>query len=58
VRISSVALDDTIDHVSEFSPDHSLFNETVFRESILMPAEGDSGLSMDSTELARASGRE
>lgn len=58
VRISSVAMDDAVDSVSEFHPDHSLFNETVFRESVLVPAEGDSGLSMDSAELARAAGRE
>ena len=30
VRISSVAMDDTIDCVSEYAPDHSLFNETIF----------------------------
>ena len=44
VRISSVALDDTVDCVSEYAPDHSLFNETIFRESVLLPAEKDSDL--------------
>jgi len=44
VRISSVALDDTIDCVSEYTPDHSLFNETIFRETVLLPAEKDSDL--------------
>ncbi len=57
VRVSSVAEDDAVDNVSEFSPDHSLFNETVFRESVLLPAEQDSGLSMDTSELARIGGR-
>ncbi|MCG6966487.1 MAG: PEP-CTERM/exosortase system-associated acyltransferase [Chromatiaceae bacterium] len=44
VRISSVALDDTVDCVSEYAPDHSLFNETIFRETVLLPAEKDSDL--------------
>ncbi len=44
VRISSVAIDDTIDCVSEYTPDHSLFNETIFRETVLLPAEDDSDL--------------
>ena len=44
VRISSVEMDDSIDCISEFTPDHSLFNETIFRESILLPAEQDSDL--------------
>lgn len=44
VRISSVALDDTIDCVSEYSPDHSLFNETIFRDTVLVPSKDDSGL--------------
>lgn len=44
VRISSVAMDDTIDCVSEYTPDHSLFNETIFRETVLLPAEDDSDL--------------
>ncbi|MCB1818045.1 MAG: hypothetical protein KDI77_08940, partial [Gammaproteobacteria bacterium] len=44
VRISSVSTDDTIDYVSEFAPDHSLFNETIFRETVLLPAEDDSDL--------------
>lgn len=44
VRISSVALDDTVDCVSEYTPDHSLFNETLFRETVLQPAEDDSDL--------------
>ncbi|WP_078120741.1 PEP-CTERM/exosortase system-associated acyltransferase [Thiosocius teredinicola] len=44
VRISSVAMDDTVDCVSEYTPDHSLFNETIFRESVLLPAESDSDL--------------
>ena len=44
VRISSVAMDDTIDCVSEYTPDHSLFNETIFRETVLLPAEKDSDL--------------
>jgi N-acyl amino acid synthase of PEP-CTERM/exosortase system len=41
VRISSVAGKDLVDTVSEFSPDHSLFNETMFRETVLLPAEDD-----------------
>jgi hypothetical protein len=41
VRISSVAGKDLVDTVSEFSPDHSLFNETIFRETVLLPAEDD-----------------
>jgi N-acyl amino acid synthase of PEP-CTERM/exosortase system len=44
VRISSVAAQDEVDTVSEFSPDHSLFNETLFRETVLLPAEDDSSL--------------
>lgn len=44
VRISSVSMDDTIDYVSEFAPDHSLFNESIFRETVLLPAEEDSDL--------------
>lgn len=44
VRISSVANKEMVDTVSEFSPDHSLFNETMFRESVLLPAEQDSDL--------------
>ena len=44
VRISRVALDDTVDSVSEYAPDHSLFNETIFRETVLLPAEKDSAL--------------
>ena len=44
VRISSVTLDDTVDCVSEYAPDHSLFNETIFRETVLLPAEDDSDL--------------
>ncbi len=44
VRISSVADQDGVDTVSEFSPDHSLFNETLFRETVLLPAEEDSAL--------------
>jgi hypothetical protein len=44
VRISSVTLDDTIDLVSEYAPDHSLFNETIFRDTVLLPAENDSDL--------------
>jgi len=44
VRISSVAMDDTVDCVSEYSPDHALFNETIFRETVLLPAEKDSDL--------------
>jgi N-acyl amino acid synthase of PEP-CTERM/exosortase system len=47
VRISSLADDPSVDLVSEFTPDHSLFNETVFHESVLMPSEQDSGLSID-----------
>lgn len=45
VRISGVVADDSMDCVSEYTPDHSLFNETVFRETVLLPAEEDSGLS-------------
>jgi len=44
VRISSVASDDAVDCVSEYAPDHSLFNETIFRETVLLPAEQDSEL--------------
>ena len=44
MRISRVTLDDTVDCVSEYAPDHSLFNETIFRETILLPAENDSDL--------------
>jgi N-acyl amino acid synthase of PEP-CTERM/exosortase system len=44
VRISDVTHDDTVDCVSEYAPDHSLFNETIFRETVLLPAEDDSDL--------------
>ena len=44
VRISSVEMNETGDYVSEFAPDHSLFNETIFRETVLLPAEADSDL--------------
>jgi N-acyl amino acid synthase of PEP-CTERM/exosortase system len=44
VRISSIELGDTVDMVSEYTPDHSLFNETIFRETVLLPAEKDSDL--------------
>jgi N-acyl amino acid synthase of PEP-CTERM/exosortase system len=44
VRISRVAAEDMVDTVSEFSPDHSLFNETIFHETILQPADNDSEL--------------
>lgn len=44
VRISKVVEEDNVDTVSEFSPDHSLFNETVFRDTVLIPAEDDSAL--------------
>lgn len=44
VRISSVSADETVDCVSEYAPDHSLFNETIFRETVLLPAEKDSEL--------------
>ncbi len=44
VRISSVEMGDAVDTVSEFTPDHSLFNETIFHESVLLPAEQDSDL--------------
>jgi N-acyl amino acid synthase of PEP-CTERM/exosortase system len=44
VRLSSVSVGDTIDTVSEFAPDHSLFNETIFRDTVLLPAEKDSSL--------------
>ena len=59
VRISSVAARDEVDTVSEFSPDHSLFNETLFRDTVLLPAENDSALCArtaagnDSAVLAR-----
>lgn len=43
VRISGVD-SDTIDTVSEYAPDHSLFNETLFRETVLLPAENDPSL--------------
>ena len=51
VRISSVAMDDTIDCVSEYTPDHSLFNETIFRETVLLPAEQDSDLRAGSSSV-------
>lgn len=41
VRISSIAAEDVVDTVSEYSPDHSLFNETIFRETVLQPADDD-----------------
>ena len=41
VRISGIAGQDPVDTVSEFSPDHSLFNETLFRDTVLAPAEDD-----------------
>jgi N-acyl amino acid synthase of PEP-CTERM/exosortase system len=44
VRISSVASNDSVDCVSDYAPDYSLFNETVFRETVLLPAENDSDL--------------
>jgi N-acyl amino acid synthase of PEP-CTERM/exosortase system len=44
VRISKVAAEESVDTVSEFSPEHSLFNETIFHETILQPAEQDSEL--------------
>mgnify|MGYP006302917315 CR=1 FL=1 len=44
VRISSVMSESGIDTVSEYAPDHSLFNETIFRETVLVPAEKDSDL--------------
>jgi N-acyl amino acid synthase of PEP-CTERM/exosortase system len=56
VRISSVETDNPVDSVSEFAPDHSLFNETVFRESVLLPAEKDSGLSLTSSDLVKQTG--
>lgn len=58
VHILSVVVDDAIDSVSEFSPDHSKFDETVFRESVLVPAEENSGLSMGSADIALAARRE
>lgn len=48
VRISSVAMDETVDCVSEYAPDHSLFNETIFRDTVLRPAEDDSDLRSNS----------
>lgn len=56
VRISSVASNDAIDCVSEYAPDHSLFNETVFRETVLLPAETDSDLQADSSITTRETG--
>ena len=44
VRISTIATNDSMDCVSEYAPDHSIFNETVFRETVLLPAEQDSDL--------------
>lgn len=44
VRISSVMAENAVDTVSEYAPDHSLFNETIFRETVLLPADGDSDL--------------
>ena len=44
VRISSVASNESVDCVSDYAPDYSLFNETVFRETVLLPAEKDSDL--------------
>ncbi len=39
VRISSVVQDPDVELVSEFSPEHSLFNETLFRETVLQPED-------------------
>ncbi|HHI75653.1 MAG TPA: PEP-CTERM/exosortase system-associated acyltransferase [Gammaproteobacteria bacterium] len=39
VRISKVVQDPEVELVSEFSPEHSLFNETLFRETVLQPEE-------------------
>jgi len=47
MRISNVAANNTVDYVSEYAPDHSLFNETVFRETVLLPADKDSDLQAD-----------
>jgi N-acyl amino acid synthase of PEP-CTERM/exosortase system len=57
VRISSIASNEAIDSVSEYSPDHSLFNETVFRETVLLPAENDSDLRSDSADTLEPSTR-
>lgn len=47
VRISTKGTEDFVDCISEFAPDHSLFNETIFRETVLLPAEQDSELRKD-----------
>lgn len=39
VRISKVVEDPDVELVSEFSPDHSLFNETLFHETVLQPED-------------------
>jgi N-acyl amino acid synthase of PEP-CTERM/exosortase system len=44
VRISSIVSENGVDTVSEYAPDHSLFNETIFRETVLLPADKDSDL--------------
>jgi N-acyl amino acid synthase of PEP-CTERM/exosortase system len=44
VRISSIVSEGGVDTVSEYAPDHSLFNETIFRETVLLPADKDSDL--------------
>jgi len=49
IRISSVADNELVDTVSEFAPDHSLFNESMFHETVLLPAEEDSDLRSSGT---------
>ena len=54
VRISSVSTDDTIDCTSANTPGPSLFNETIFRETVLLPAEDDSDLRTGLASQARS----
>jgi N-acyl amino acid synthase of PEP-CTERM/exosortase system len=49
VRISSVEGCGNVDAVSEFALDHALFNETIFRETVLLPPEKDSDLGKAAT---------
>jgi hypothetical protein len=46
VRISAITGAGNDEAASEFAPDHSLFNETIFRETVLLPAEQDSDLTV------------
>lgn len=57
VRISSVTADDTVDGMSEFAPDHALFDEAIFRDTVLLPAEQDSDLGRARPPAARPAPR-